>query len=951
MKIVGRDAVAAAAALLGLAAAAGCGGGGGGTPKEVEQANLYMISFSLPNYSGVFLDEDLYFVLAAPVKIDSINPDSIQIRTGPTGGVAPFGTFVRGRPLVDEDGNRVVIIPDRTSASAILRAEKKGILTQLDGVRIDLGDNAPNTSQGSRLPLVNRAIRDVVSFLPDVPTRAALDDTGYAAASTYTVAVPAFPSTNTLENLSGDPLLAPDGRVFTSTFTTVPSLAPALFLGSESSGPPRVINSAPFNGESQVDVLSRIAIRFSQPLDPRTVIASEFRVEAINPNGSVVALPVSTFLGQQRLGAVEVTLTPLGPLPGDRTIRVIVGSGIEDLTGNALTTSTISFFTGATIIPPSGPVQEEFQDTSLMDAALTTANWANSKPYVGGVDDAVTAAFAPYAGNGADGAFAATTGVTTQLNTGTSVQRVYNFTSFTVPIGATVVATGNYPLVIHCQGDILVEGTVTANGADGGVGFSGTGTNPGVGLGGAGGAGGPGGTAGGNGAFFTVGGGGNFDGQDGFGFGKGLGGSTGENDSGYTAFWPRTAAGGSPQTCSATSATQPSSTHQCRHREAGGGGGFGFAGNNSDNAGFSALGRNGSLIPNGGFGGPSWGSATFSNASTNATVDVMKEDQSGTTTIQLTGIPTLVQQQGGSGGGGGGGEDDRDGSSQSGTAGNEDEGGGGGGGGGGAIQMVAYGTIEVSGILQCNGGDGGNSALDAIESDFGQGAGGGGGSGGAIWLQCRGVMTLGLGAGIEAFGGVGGSGYGDGTTVVYRGGTGGDGRIRLESGDGLILNSPAGSSTGTFQPALDVNSTAISQWQNTGMFTPKYQAFKAFDDPTLDNNCDDDGDGTPFEDGEACDPTADLEILPDASSGSIRIYLEATTEDFDTPVDDPDPLASTGWIKVYDSDTGGFIAGATDVLENNKYWRFRIDFDVDPLHSFTDPLPLVRMLRVGISAQ
>jgi len=260
-----------------------------------------------------------------------------------------------------------------------------------------------------------------------------------------------------------------------------------------------------------------------------------------------------------------------------------------------------------------------------------------------------------------------------------------------------------------------------------------------------------------------------------------------------------------------------------------------------------------------------------------------------------------------------------------GTAGNEDEGGGGGGGGGGAIQIISYTNVTISGAIRASGGAGGNSSLDPAQSDFGQGSGGGGGSGGAIWVQCRGTVTVNSGSVVQAVGGAGGSGYSDGTTTVFVGGTGGAGIIRFEDGDGIV-SQPAGvtptATTGTFTPLLDLDSVAWCNWQNTLIFTPKFP-----------------------------DPIIDADVFPSLPfNGTIRIYLEGAPENVGTvAIEDPDTTNSTGLIKVYDSTTGGLVAGASAALNNNKWWRFKVVFHVDGFHTFSDPMPTVRRIFVEVT--
>ncbi|HEU4396109.1 MAG TPA: Ig-like domain-containing protein, partial [Planctomycetota bacterium] len=325
MKTIGgrrtRGAIVAALAAGMLAA---CGSGGGQSPKPAGAANLFVKSISVPNYNGVLLDEDIEYILSAPVSEDSINPDSIQMRTGAQGGTAPFGVFVRGEYYVDPiTGTRVVVDPGQVSVSLINRVERGSApLNAIPAAaRIDLGMDQPDDSNGGRRLLFNRAKKHIVTFVPEIPTRAALDDTGFTPGSTYTVAIPGYPATNTLENLNGAQLLSPNSRVFTSTFTCVPTTAGNLFLGAESAGPPRVIHTDPFNGTGNIAVTTPINIRFSHPLDPRTVTPDKFKVELISVAPPYPQISCSVFLAQQRLGKIEVILTPVNPLPPDGAIR------------------------------------------------------------------------------------------------------------------------------------------------------------------------------------------------------------------------------------------------------------------------------------------------------------------------------------------------------------------------------------------------------------------------------------------------------------------------------------------------------------------------------------------------------------------------------------------------------------------------------------------------------
>jgi len=127
--------------------------------------------------------------------------------------------------------------------------------------------------------------------------------------------------------------------------------------------------------------------------------------------------------------------------------------------------------------------------------------------------------------------------------------------------------------------------------------------------------------------------------------------------------------------------------------------------------------------------------------------------------------------------------------------------GGGGGGGGGVIQVVAGGTLTITGNIIANGGTGGTGF-----------AGGGGGSGGLIELAAP-AVTIAGGTTITARGGVGGTAT---SPSGGGGGQGGLGRIRIAA-DQLTVNS-----TGLY-PAIGATNgpglAYVSRWSSAVLFT------------------------------------------------------------------------------------------------------------------------------------
>jgi hypothetical protein len=842
----------------------GGGGGGGGTPEQP----LYAVNFSVPNFSGIFLNEQVSLVFSEDLDEDSINFDSIRIRTGPNGGIAPRGEFILGT----------------------------------------FGNGIRDTSK-----------KNVVTFLPAIPTEASLSDTGYAAGATYTVVVAAWPALNTLRTRRGK---KPAVQVFASDFTTLPSNAPLKFLDSDFPGSPFVEGSfvykeingqqvqVPANGADDVLSNTSVQVVFSEPLMPSSALL-------LNPNDlsnanvrllNITSLPPTTvkasyFLAQTR-DFTTLTLNPLQPLDDASVYQVIVSTMVTDLIGNPVNEYTASF---STFGQPPAPTElvEDFGESFFEDEAETTANWGNIRfadlGLVGSQAGALTAVFAPWAGNGSDGPLTIGPGQTVSLPTTdatTGKQRVWRYTSIDIQIGGTLVAAGDHALVLMSQGTVDIAGLVDLSGAKGSTGYDGDGSSetrltPGDPTGGAGGVGGPGGFQGGDGGNTVVGDAGFLEGQDGGGPGPD------PNVSGRVLGGGR---GGFEGDISGTDATDPN-----WWREGGGGGGRRVSGGDSSSATRSEKGDK-----LGGTGGSRYGEGDFSDVDEEA----------------LVGLRIFGLGNGGSGGGGGGAEDDSgafynntipegtESGPGDGKATNADDGGGGGGGGGGALQILAFGDVTISGTIVCNGGGGGDT--ESASGGIGSGEAGGGGSGGSVWVQSYGDVTLTSGAQILCLGGSGGN-IGktreifQGVFESAEGGEGAPGYIRFEDRNGVIAGLPHSGvdpapTTGTFAPALSLDSVGYRDWFNTRRANPRYGV-----------------------------PTETFQL----NGGTVVIEYQATREDVTTPGDNPDLTEGipSAWV------TGDQI----DQISNRQWIRFRVRMNVPADHPFTTPLPLVDDITVPIS--
>jgi len=872
-----------------------------------------------------------------------------------------------------------------------------------------------------RQVLIDRRAANRVMFVPEVPIRADLTDTGYKTGSSYSVVIPSLqPGVyNTVKTIKGRRgLLQDGGRDYSTYFTTIPGTVSSsgLFLDNEARTglatlqKPRVICVTPPNGETFVDpttdwedpdnqalvpVSARktfsVRLRFAQPLDPRTVTPTNFTIRQIkkdvgSASEAIISLPISsgTFLNQHRLGTVEVEITPATNLEGNGQFEVVVKGLVKSLGGELLNTDyKVSFVTGQAE-PPLDAIREDFRtptnQANPLDADTpadyTTAYWPAPVIY-----DPVTstgravAKFMPFAGTGVGAPSTPTdsgTPIVTNLvvsagqsiifateefdpasaNFGKQVEYHYQDVSIT---SATVTTLGRYPLVIRSQSNVLLKAAnVLVNGRKGDDGGMNTDTLTGPPTGGLGGDAGPGGFRGGDGGASALtdqshrvvldGGGlmqfdqGKFNGLDGLpsyvvsstsAGGAGSGGFSGDREA------PAIDGDGNGTINSDDYPLTPA-----RFREGGGGAGHATAGGNGAGAnGTGLLHDDAGTQYGGGLGGGTYGDADHSTAPLN-----------------IQGVPTLGLGSGGAGGGGGGMEDD----APLGQAGAEDAGGGGGGGGGGAIQICARGTITVEGTtIDARGGAGGRT-YNATRSSEGQGAPGGCGSGGSIWLQAyEGDVDVKNGSHLYAAGGDNTASTGEITTsrndtpsvpspIKGKGGSGGEGYVRLEDRDGVFLNLTGQYDTssitlGQFRPQADGSypgrgpevpmvvdtSVAYSRWFDSKLDTPTYRP--AYDDPLTVGN---DGIFGTFDD--PIEGTL-LQDFAAQSGGSVVIETRGAPND---PANSghPNLFQVTAWVPFDQVET----------ISDRRFLQFRITFTLPLTYSFSNPLPYVDFLQINI---
>ncbi|MCE9635955.1 MAG: Ig-like domain-containing protein [Planctomycetes bacterium] len=993
-----------------------------GTLNKVDQA---LVKFFGASYgAGSRLDDETVFGNFPPV-LNAGDP------------LLPYRTRVAGN---DQDYQDYKNLGDFAKFNSLREnSEYERFFHTENAATGDRSDDSVLRERKYRQVMIDRRSANRVMFVPEVPIRPDLTDTGYKTGSAYSVVVPSLqPGVyNTVQTLKGHRgLLQAGGRDYSTYFTTIPGTVASsgLFLDNEARTglatlqKPRVICVTPPNGETYVDPATdwedphdkaidndaalktfSVRLRFSQPLDPRTVTPSNFTIRQVRQgvgtsSESIVSIPkpAGTFLNQHRLGTVEVEVTPALDLEGSGQYEVVVKGLVKSLGGELLNTDyKVSFITGQAE-PPLDAIREDFRSAGNQADPLnadtlnnrTTAYWPAPVIYDPAVSTGrAVAKFMPFSGTGVGApavpADASSPNVKNLVvaagesivfltedldpgstNFGKQIEYHYQDVSIT---SATVTTIGRFPLVIRSQTDVLLKATnVLIGGRKGSDGGMNTDTLTGPPTGGLGGDAGPGGFRGGDGAgaaltdanhqIVTDGAGllqfdqTKFDALDGLPGYVAAGTTAGGGSGGFSGDREAAAVDGDGN---GTINSDDYPLTPARFREAGGGAGHATAGGSGAGATGSGKSHSSAGTPyKGGLGGVVYGDANFSTAPINA-----------------QGVPTLGAGFGGAGGGGGGMEDDV----PLGVVGPEDAGGGGGGGGGGAIQICARGTLTVEGTtIDARGGAGGRT-YNATRSSEGQGAPGGCGSGGSIWLQAyEGDVDVKNGAKLYAAGGDPSASTGEITTsrndtatvpspIKGKGGTGGEGFIRLEDKDGIFPNlvgqyDTAAITLTQFRPLSDGSypgratipgvaagpggvpaaipaipgipmtvdaSYAYSRWFDSKLDTPTYRA--AYDDPTtvgadgIFGTFDDPIEGTLVQDFAA------------QSGGNVLIEARAAADD---PANSghPNLFQVSSWVPL---DQVGNIS-------DRRFLQFRITFTLPLTYSFANPLPYVDFLQINI---
>ena len=329
---------------------------------------------------------------------------------------------------------------------------------------------------------------------------------GFQPNKTYQLLFEVPPATNTLRSRSGSQIKSSDrGPFFFQTndiiFDRVPGAPePTISLRHPTSNAqlnPAAIPTSP---------VPRVQIDFNEPVIPSSVIddpdndtSGSIHVELdldgdVSTDADRVVLPGSYLLSQDDHSAQVIWTSPLSELPTDNSggcVYVVTVDGtILDLSGHNKVTEendpaandTLEFHT----VPgdpegPADPVVEAFSIDTNEDKTATSARWGKGVP--GFLSSGIGG------GTGTDGVFdpeapefqinppddvtidvgnrIVTMSTESGANPGT--RRLYEFTSFKVPLGWVVEATGSFPLEVLTSGTVVVEGLLDISGSAGEV--------------------------------------------------------------------------------------------------------------------------------------------------------------------------------------------------------------------------------------------------------------------------------------------------------------------------------------------------------------------------------------------------------------------------------------------------------------------------------------------------
>ncbi|MHC5065474.1 MAG: hypothetical protein ACYTG5_16025, partial [Planctomycetota bacterium] len=470
-----RSKIAVAAALLtGLTACSG--GGSGGSGVQGTSGNFVVLSTSPDNNGKLFLNDPIAIDFSNPVKLSSVDRNTFAFEVfdllGNRLNEQPFGRF------------------------------------ELDDIPGDPGSGVEATGLGRRL-----------LFLPKFPTNRTFDDGGFLPGRRYVLTLVGGRAGfgTVLEDISGKPLREP----VTFQFSTSDGLNPALLFRDQVLGGPRraqpplidfEANPRNENGRVELSRLSQkgveVRLRFNQPLNPSPenvpVEISPDPTERDSDNKGRIFLEYDDVLGETWIPATvdlesndnegaAVVLRPIGVLPNNALIRVIVEDTLEDLAGESNVSDEgyvrlfASFETAEDFDPQFDALVDAFDsgmpssgqagDGTIDMVTTFDPNPIFLEPEAELVDGVVRATF-NYEGGEANLEYEPIQREIFLNTNSTEITPVglppinvtggvFRFRRVTIPEGVKVQGTGSNPMVWLVNGDFTVNGILSVDGEDG----------------------------------------------------------------------------------------------------------------------------------------------------------------------------------------------------------------------------------------------------------------------------------------------------------------------------------------------------------------------------------------------------------------------------------------------------------------------------------------------------
>ena len=705
-----------------LAALAACSSGGGGGGEGNAGGDFVALRTEPTNGNRVFLNDPISVDFSNPVDLDSANLTTMSFQALDQSG-APTTEAVSGKFV--------------------------------------LAKAAGDDSIGRRL-----------QFVPRIATDDSYSNGGLRAGRTYLVRLVQGTALNgtVLRDRDSQRLAQPTSFSFTTSDGTQ---AAQLYRNPKPGGPARVkveITNAASHDDVPLNLFGappiEVRLFFDQALNPASTnvpvaldtdplvrneanrgrIWLEYKDPVLDPGGDEYTwIPADVELETNDLSGSVVVLRPVGVLPNNAAVRIIVENTLEDVSGESnigilgYNRVVQEFQTSRSYESQWNGIVEGFESTSQIDfgAAFPEAQAITEQGFLrAGFQFEGTPTTLEYEPTSQEVVLNTDfTQIVPKAGLPFAVAGgVFNFRNVTIPNGVTVLGQGSKPMVWLCSGDFRVSGTLSVRGGNGTrVTTLTSATYPKAGgIGTAGGGNGGAGTPQGGTATATP---RDYSGQDGFG-----------------AFQTAALGGGGGRICCGIPGCFTGTGYNDDGGGSGGGGGS-FATQGDPNW-RGATGSGGiSFQQRFGIGGagcsgisgnpPAGRTATLAGGTAGPRVftDARSDNDFWGSAINLaTGrriTGEIAKALGGTGGGGGGDCVPNPGNNCTpSTASNpiNDYSGGGGGGGGGILIVKALGEIEITrtGKIVADGGHGGGGEQ---AGGCGQGGGGGGGSGGMVVLM------------------------------------------------------------------------------------------------------------------------------------------------------------------------------------------------------------------------